>query len=444
MYDILLKILHTQEVRILFVIIIRIIFFNLILYKFMDKLLVVKKKNGKNTICFVINGILLLGLYVIKQPFWNGIYICICILVLPIFLCNLKVRKYFIYVISNIAIYSISFYIVYEIWYCTSLFEFISSPYLLYIYNILITIVLVAIHNIYFIVIDIFNISNKKHNKTNSIILGLMEILLLYGVFDYSLIEIKNKFNHSAGAYDDIKIMVLCLISITIIYIILWGFKKIEKAREYEKQLMLMELQEKLNLEKYVELSQKYEANRKVIHDLNKHLNVLEGLVYTEGDVVTYYNDIKKNVLQLSSIFYCDNKILNVIMNQKLIEAENKSIKVNIDIMDIDFGFIKDLDVSTLFTNLWDNAIEASTKNDANKRYINIKIGRVMDFIIIVFENSYNGFIRKEGKKILSTKGENRGLGLSIINDTIKKYDGQLIIDTKNEKFIIKTIIPIT
>ena len=83
--------------------------------------------------------------------------------------------------------------------------------------------------------------------------------------------------------------------------------------------------------------------------------------------------------------FQCSNKILSVIMSQKISEAENLSIKVETKIEDILFEFVNDLDLTAIFANLWDNAIEACQKIKVEDRFIRILIGRVNVFLCYLF-----------------------------------------------------------
>lgn len=83
-------------------------------------------------------------------------------------------------------------------------------------------------------------------------------------------------------------------------------------------------------------------------------------------------------------------------MSQKISAAENEMIKVNTKVEDILFDFVDDLDMTAIFANLWDNAIEANLKVETSERFINVIIGRVNDFIVISFENSFNGVIKKK------------------------------------------------
>ena len=153
------------------------------------------------------------------------------------------------------------------------------------------------------------------------------------------------------------------------------------------------------------------------MHDIKKHLEVLRSLKNLDSEQAKEYSDvIEKEVDVLFEGFQCSNKILSVIMSQKISEAENLSIKVETKIEDILFEFVNDLDLTAIFANLWDNAIEACQKIKVEDRFIRILIGRVNDFYVIYFENSFNGYVKKRFDNIISTKESHKGVGLSIIN----------------------------
>lgn len=60
--------------------------------------------------------------------------------------------------------------------------------------------------------------------------------------------------------------------------------------------------------------------------------------------------------------FKCSNEILSIVMSQKIISAETENIKVHTEIEDLLLDFIVDIDITAIFANLWDNAIEACKK----------------------------------------------------------------------------------
>ena len=130
-------------------------------------------------------------------------------------------------------------------------------------------------------------------------------------------------------------------------------------------------------------------------------------------------------------------------MSQKISEAENLSIKVETKIEDILFEFVNDLDLTAIFANLWDNAIEACQKIKVEDRFIRILIGRVNDFYVIYFENSFNGYVKKRFDNIISTKESHKGVGLSIIKASAEKYSGTFNVLNDDTVFKVEILLPI-
>ena len=114
---------------------------------------------------------------------------------------------------------------------------------------------------------------------------------------------------------------------------------------------------------------------------------------------------------------------------------------VVIDFKGIDF--IEPLDISTIFGNALDNAIEGVEKLSEDKRTILIKAGKINEFLSIVVENNYNPEIKLENKKTTKKDKFLHGYGIQNIENAVKKYNGTCTITKENEKFTLKILIPI-
>ena len=204
-----------------------------------------------------------------------------------------------------------------------------------------------------------------------------------------------------------------------IVYIIAF-IGEIIKAYNAKYESELMQTQSKMQFEHYAEINRKYEESR----------SVLESLTAIEGNkkAEEYREVIENEVDSLFSGFQCSNQILSIIMSQKIMVAESEDIKVNTEVEDIMFDFISDIDITAIFANLWDNAIEACRKVEPSERFVNIIIGRVNDFVVISFENAFDGVLHEKGGKLFSTKEQHEGVGVSIIKSSVEKYKGTLVI----------------
>ncbi|MDE8722539.1 GHKL domain-containing protein, partial [Alistipes putredinis] len=79
---------------------------------------------------------------------------------------------------------------------------------------------------------------------------------------------------------------------------------------------------------------------------------------------------------------------LDIIIRDKAEEAREKQIDFSAFIDFSGLDFIEPLDISTLFGNGIDNAIEASEKLPEDQRVILVKAGKVQDFVSILIENN--------------------------------------------------------
>lgn len=62
------------------------------------------------------------------------------------------------------------------------------------------------------------------------------------------------------------------------------------------------------------------------------------------------------------------------------------------------FGFLNDLDITALFANLWDNAIEACAKLAPDRRHILFVMQKVNGFLVINMENPFDSVVPRANK----------------------------------------------
>ncbi len=269
--------------------------------------------------------------------------------------------------------------------------------------------------------------------------------LLLIGLFVLFALFVEYNFTIRINDISDVMIDLFILIGFLIVSIYIVYFTgEIARAYKDKYEYELMKNQSQLQLEHYIEMNNRYEKSRVVMHDIKKHLEVLKSLRSFDSEQAKEYgNVIEKEVDLLFGGFQCSNRILSVIMSQKIFEAENLSIRVETKIEDILFESIDDLDLTAMFANLWDNAIEACRKLKTEERFIRILIGRVNGFYVICFENSFNGCVKKRFDSIISTKESHEGVGLSIIQASAEKYSGTFNVFNDDKTFKVEILLPI-
>ena len=94
---------------------------------------------------------------------------------------------------------------------------------------------------------------------------------------------------------------------------------------------------------------------------------------------------------------------------------------------------IFELDLITIFGNILDNAIEANefSNRDINK-FIKLHVYGYNEFNIIDVKNTCVNTLHNNINGITSSKNNHLGLGIENVKSVLKKYDGELSIEIKN------------
>ncbi|ANY69912.1 histidine kinase [Paenibacillus sp. BIHB 4019] len=103
------------------------------------------------------------------------------------------------------------------------------------------------------------------------------------------------------------------------------------------------------------------------------------------------------------------------------------------------------VDICTIFGNALDNAIESGQLiEDEEKRLIHVSLFSQKGFLIIRFENYFEGELKLEGDLPITTKTDlyNHGYGLKSIRYTAQKYGGVVNVNQKNNWFELQILIP--
>jgi len=218
-------------------------------------------------------------------------------------------------------------------------------------------------------------------------------------------------------------------------------FDVISKNNHLENELNLHKQQQEIQVAYYENLEQKYDNTRKLIHDIRNHIQSMEHLYdeqkNTEG--CQYAKDVHDMLNQLGQEYFTSNKMLNIILNDKVQTMHALGITDDIKIAMVDFSFIRNVDITTLFANILDNAIEAA--NEGVEKQIILRVAMVHDFITITLKNSVTLEPKKQGNSFLSTKKNHEGLGLKIVERVVKKYKGDVQYEWGEKYFITRIML---
>lgn len=237
----------------------------------------------------------------------------------------------------------------------------------------------------------------------------------------------------------------LLMDAVFVIFINLYLFYMLDtyaENKDLKYKLALYERQAKSNYEYYAKQAESKKTALAVIHDVRKHIRIMEELRYdgTNSEMESYVNSFEDMIAPLLINQYCDNAILNIIINDKLVECQKKGIHFNIDIQRININFLKQIDITTIFGNILDNAVEACEK--AVEKQISLKVYPFNEFIYVQLSNTFLGEVEWNGKgKPISNKGEQHGIGLENVEKVLMNYNGNIQFSVEYDIFVVEIML---
>lgn len=223
----------------------------------------------------------------------------------------------------------------------------------------------------------------------------------------------------------------------------LYLYYDISRNQEMKRELSFARRQNEIVYKYYAAMEQRILNSRKIIHDMRNHINAIEQL-YASGDYekgTSYANDLRELLDRLGLKSYTSNRMLNMILNDKMTRALALGIKESISIDTMDIDFIKDLDITTIFSNLLDNAIDAA--REVPEGFIEMKSVCFNDMLTIYIKNpvKLDFHVPMPG---ISTKPGHKGLGLSNVARAMQNYRGELSTSVKDGIFCASLLFPLS
>jgi sensor histidine kinase YesM len=269
------------------------------------------------------------------------------------------------------------------------------------------------------------------------------EILTITVLFGFEIFNMYVFLVRAENAADTIVFSVMIAGFFLTNILVLHEIATIGDQYRLQYELKMIREQNALQTEHLKELGEKFNESRRVIHDARRHIMTIESLHGSSGLSHKYAEIMIEQFDSFLNNFTCRNEILTVITNQKLTAAQNAGIDVNFNIEDLPYNRLRDADITALFANLWDNAIEACKEIPERDRRIDMTIGKDGEYVLVRFENTYSGHLNRKNGKIVSKKRDgHEGYGLSIITATAERYGGFVTVTANDKTFCISIVFP--
>lgn len=262
----------------------------------------------------------------------------------------------------------------------------------------------------------------------------VVDIALFYLI---TLYHIKLETMASGIQYMEGGITSISLISIMVISFLVAVLSLKNLMVKKENELLL--IRDKMIQQNYIELERAYEQSRHLMHDIKNHFLILKDLEKRQDfkGIQEYLEEIEKNYKEISIRSWTGNRILDLILGQKVEEAEQKGIEIQLDIIPVPEWDLEDSELCSLFGNLLDNAIEACEEIENDKKNIFIEIKKQGQLVFVKIKNTIsNPPLMKNGRPISNKKDKkSHGYGVKNVDRIMNKYEGEIIYQIFDESF---------
>ncbi|WP_161567190.1 sensor histidine kinase [Acidilutibacter cellobiosedens] len=186
---------------------------------------------------------------------------------------------------------------------------------------------------------------------------------------------------------------------------------------------------------------------KKIRHDIKNNLANISYLLKENHieESVGYINAITSTLESTKSIIHCGNNYLDSILNYEMTLCKNNNIDACFEIDNIPKLNIAPTDLSSIISNVLNNAVEANLKLTESERYISLKIFCYKNYLSIIVKNPYKHILIEDNGTLITNKKDKfyHGYGLKSVESSVKRYRGNFKYSYENNIFMSMIILPL-
>ncbi|QAT61393.1 ATP-binding protein [Acidilutibacter cellobiosedens] len=233
------------------------------------------------------------------------------------------------------------------------------------------------------------------------------------------------------------------LMSVLMIYL----FGRICLFYQKEKQMYALKLKNKALKDQLAFQEASASELKKIRHDIKNNLANISYLLKENHieESVGYINAITSTLESTKSIIHCGNNYLDSILNYEMTLCKNNNIDACFEIDNIPKLNIAPTDLSSIISNVLNNAVEANLKLTESERYISLKIFCYKNYLSIIVKNPYKHILIEDNGTLITNKKDKfyHGYGLKSVESSVKRYRGNFKYSYENNIFMSMIILPL-
>ncbi|MBQ8297658.1 MAG: GHKL domain-containing protein [Ruminococcus sp.] len=244
--------------------------------------------------------------------------------------------------------------------------------------------------------------------------------------------------SQSVNSYLSVLFFAVMLVLLIIVF---FGMLRLTEFYENQQQLQLTMQKNQMLEQSMSETKQTFELLRNSMHNYRHNIINLKSLA-EKGDLegIKSYIAIEEELLGKKLFYYkTGNDTVDAILYIKQNNAEKHGIPFIINAEVERDCPVSSAHFAVILGNLLDNSIEASLKE--SDPFIEVTIRSVDDKLWIIVLNKCTNI--NVSLKTLKSNKYLHGIGLKSVKHTVKQYDGELVINTVDDTFKVKIMIPL-
>ena len=209
---------------------------------------------------------------------------------------------------------------------------------------------------------------------------------------------------------------------------------------EQNKTLELKEKNHQLSMQavQYENLQEKITDARRAKHDVRHHIALMQEYL-SRGELEAlrgYLDRYSASLPDDSLVRFCENTAANAVLLYFAQQAKSNDIDYIVRAEVPGDIFVSDTDISVLFGNLIENALDACREEHGDDRKIVIRAGLKGNTLCITVDNTFTGTLRHANSgELISTKHKGRGLGTQSVRSIAAHYGGVCRFEVKDGMF---------
>ena len=240
--------------------------------------------------------------------------------------------------------------------------------------------------------------------------------------------------------YIVLSLVLLILLLLFYVMFLMMGGNLNKNARLQQENHFLS-----LQQERYENLCMAIEESRQARHDIRHHFVLLSTLA-EQGDMekIKKYLSAATDKISDYNLHFCENQAVDSVFGHYSTIAKKENIPFHALVsLPADLS-IDEINLCLVFSNLLENAIQASVKTAPARRKINVEVYPHHNHLLLIHvENTFDGKIQQKNNIFQSSKRSGNGIGIESVRHITDKNGGICDFTYKDGIFSAKIMLRI-